>query len=150
MTTEDRRLGIGERELGSRPAAWRVGRRQSALVKARSLLFAWSWWAFLRRAWIRILRTSDAESATLRIFSENFERSFRRVFWYVSRRVNDQEILERIVSDVLEENLDILVIQGDAPGEADRLRVSANRLIAQVKGSEQPDTDAQNPKTELR
>jgi hypothetical protein len=106
--------------------------------------------------WIRVVCTSDAESATFRIFSDNFERSFRRVFWYVSRRVNDQEILERIVSDVLEENLDILVIQGDAPREADRLRVSANRLIAQVKGSEQPDaaTQSQRPKfpveTELR
>lgn len=147
MTTEDRQLGV--EELGVRPAAWRSRRCQSGLVKARSLLFAWSWLALLRRVWIRVVCTSDAESATFRIFSDNFERSFRRVFWYVSRRVNDQEILERIVNDVLEENLDILVIQGDAPREADRLRVSANRLIAQVKGSEQPDAATQSPKTEI-
>jgi hypothetical protein len=76
---------------------------------------------------------------SFRIFSENFERNFRRVFLYVSRRVNDREILERIVNDVLEENLDILVVQGNAPREVELLRASADRLIAQVKV--QLDTD---------
>ncbi|HME71897.1 MAG TPA: hypothetical protein VKM54_18805 [Myxococcota bacterium] len=89
---------------------------------------AWS----ARRLWLRILRRSDAESAAFRIFSENFERSFRRVFLYVSRRVNDREILERIVNDVLEENLDLLVVQGNAPREVERLKASADRLVAQV------------------
>jgi metallophosphoesterase superfamily enzyme len=85
-----------------------------------------------------MLRRDDAEGAAFRIFSENFERSFRRVFLYVSRRVNDREILERIVNDVLEENLDILVVQGDVPREVERLRASADRLIAQLCNCNRP------------
>ena len=92
------------------------------------------WSRSARRLWLRILRRDDAGGTAFRIFSENFERSFRRVFLYVSRRVNDRKILEQIVNDVLEENLDILVVPGDVPREIKQLRACADRLIAQVKG----------------
>jgi hypothetical protein len=126
MTTDSRSFA----ELG------RGGRRQPGLVKATRRLLPWSRSA--RRLWLRMLRRDDAEGAAFRIFSENFERSFRRVFLYVSRRVNDREILERIVNDVLEENLDILVAQGDVPREVEQLRASADRLIAQLGNCNRP------------
>jgi hypothetical protein len=122
MTTDGR--SFGEFRRG--------GRRQPGFMKARRRLLPWSRSA--RRLWLRIVRRDDAEGAAFRIFSENFERGFRRVFLYVSRRVSDRKILERIVHDVLEENLDILVVPGDVRREVEQLRASADRLIAQVKG----------------
>jgi hypothetical protein len=122
MTTDSRSFG----EFG------KGVRRQPGLMKARRRLSPWS--RSSRRSWLRALRKDDAEGAAFRVFSENFDRSFRRVFLYVSRRVSDRAILERIVNDVLEENLDILVVQGNVPREVERLRASADRLIEQVAG----------------
>jgi hypothetical protein len=93
------------------------------------------------------LRKKEPDSAAFRIFSENFERAFRRVFLYVSRRVRDREVLERIVNEVLEENLDLLMLQGDAPREVARLRASADRLIAQLSDRvESPAPPAELPR----
>jgi len=71
-------------------------------------------------------------------FSAGFERCFGRVYAYVSRRVNDRETCERIVSQVMTASLDLLVGRVDeSVGRVDerrelsRLKVSSDRLIGQ-------------------
>lgn len=63
-------------------------------------------------------------------FSEAFERCFGRVYAYVSQRLDDRQGLERIVSEVLAANLDLLIERRGEAQEACRLKASADRLIA--------------------
>jgi hypothetical protein len=63
-------------------------------------------------------------------FSADFDRCFGRVYAYVSRRVKDRESCERIVSEVLEANLDLIVDRGDERQELSQLKASSDRLIA--------------------
>lgn len=51
---------------------------------------------------------------------------------YVSRHVPGREVRERIVREVLSENLDLLVGRRDEALEISRLEATANRLIAEV------------------
>jgi len=62
-------------------------------------------------------------------FSAAFDRCFERVHAYVSRRVDDGPSCERVVSEVLEANLDLLVDRADEGREASRLKASSDRLI---------------------
>ena len=74
----------------------------------------------------------DAErtSPTWEVFSECFDRCFRRVSFYVSRRVNDRESFERIVTEILAGNLDLLIAPCSELEELKRLKASADRLLA--------------------
>ena len=65
-------------------------------------------------------------------FAEGYERWFSRVYAYVSRRVAGQQIRERIVREVLSENLDLLVGRREEALEVTRLKSTADRLIADV------------------
>lgn len=62
-------------------------------------------------------------------FDAGFDRSFRRVYAYVSRRVNDRESCQRIVRQVLAANLDLLVNGADGARELSRLKAASDRLI---------------------
>ncbi len=63
-------------------------------------------------------------------FSAAFDRCLRRVHAYVSRRVDDRRSCQRVVSEVLTENLDLLVDPGDERREFRQLKESSDRLIA--------------------
>jgi len=71
---------------------------------------------------------SEADSAREE-FSAAFDRCFARVYAYVGRRVNDAKSCERVVSEVLAENLDLLVDGGDGRQEVIQLKASSDRLI---------------------
>lgn len=62
-------------------------------------------------------------------FSAAFDRCFARVHAYVSRRVDDAPSCERVVSEVLEANLDLLVDRAGEGREASRLKAASDRLI---------------------
>jgi len=49
-----------------------------------------------------------AEAPPKEAFLEAFERCFHRVYVYVSRRVKERESVERIVSQILTDNVEIL------------------------------------------
>jgi len=55
---------------------------------------------------------------------------------YVSRYVADRHVRERIVREVLSENLDLLVGSREEASEVSQLRTAANRLIAEVMTGE--------------
>ena len=62
-------------------------------------------------------------------FSASFDRCFRRVHAYVSKRVSERELCERIVRQVLAENLDLLVERGSERHELTQLKAASDRLI---------------------
>ena len=62
-------------------------------------------------------------------FSSAFDRCFDRVYAYVSRRVSDRTSCERIVSDALAANLDLLMDRGDERHELSILKAALDRLI---------------------
>lgn len=70
-----------------------------------------------------------APAGTREEFSAAFDRCFSRTHAYVSRRVDDSKSCQRIVSEVLTENLDLLADPGDERRECSQLKASANRLI---------------------
>lgn len=70
-----------------------------------------------------------ASAVTREEFFAAFDRCFPRVHAYVSRRVNDSKSVERVVTEVLTENLDLLVDQGDETREASQLKATSDRLI---------------------
>ena len=69
-------------------------------------------------------------SPTWEVFSERFDRCFRRVSFYVGRRVSDRETLERIVTRVLVENRELFIAPCDQLEELKCLKASADRLLA--------------------
>jgi len=72
---------------------------------------------------------TDAVRVTREEFSASFDRCFGRVYAYVFRRVSERESCERIVGEVLAENLDLLMERGDDKHEFGRLKASSDRLI---------------------
>lgn len=66
------------------------------------------------------------------LFTEGYERWFNRLYAYVSRRVAGRQVRERIVREVLSENLDLLVGRREEALEVMRLKSTADRLIAGV------------------
>jgi hypothetical protein len=89
-------------------------------------------WSRLRTAWLQVSlgKAAGRTSPTFEVFSERFDRCFRRTSFYVSRRVSDRETLERIVTRVLVENLELFNAQCDPLEEVGRLKASADRLLA--------------------
>lgn len=67
---------------------------------------------------------------TRKEFSAAFDRWFARVYAYVSRRVRDATTCERIVSEVLAANLDLLRAGGDERKDIATLKESSDRLLA--------------------
>lgn len=71
----------------------------------------------------------EGPSISCEAFLLAFNRSFGRVYSYVSRRLGDRATCERIVKEVLIENLDHLVAGSDEKELARRLKASTDRLI---------------------
>ncbi|MCL4683408.1 hypothetical protein KJ059_01510 [Myxococcota bacterium] len=66
---------------------------------------------------------------TWKTFSAHFDRCFGRAYAYASRRVKDQASCERIVSELLEANLDLLVDRDDEEQDLRPLKTALDRLI---------------------
>jgi hypothetical protein len=77
----------------------------------------------------RSASSSVAASVTWEEFSTAFDRCFTRVYAYVGRRVSDGASCERLVSEVLAENVDLLAGRGDERQEISQLKASSDRLI---------------------
>lgn len=71
-----------------------------------------------------------AEAPTWGSIAERFERCSGRAAFYVGQRVDDRATVERILTKILESNLDLLVGDHDELEELRRLRATADRLIA--------------------
>jgi hypothetical protein len=67
---------------------------------------------------------------TAELFQEGYQRWFDPLYAYVSRYVAGRHVRERIVREVLSENLDLLVGRREKGLEVRRLEATANRLIA--------------------
>ena len=89
-------------------------------------------WSRLQTVWLQIplQKGAGGPSPTWEVFSERFDRCFRRVSFYVSRRVNDRESFARIVKEVLAGNLELFIGQCSELDELTRLKASADRLLA--------------------
>lgn len=70
-----------------------------------------------------------APPVTWEEFSAAFDRCFTRVYAYVGRRIPDGASCERVVSEVLAENVDLLVDRSDERQELIQLKASSDRLI---------------------
>jgi CheY-like chemotaxis protein len=75
-----------------------------------------------------------APGVTREEFSAAFDRCFTRVYAYVGRRVSDGASCEGVVSQVLLENLDLLVERGDEQQEVRQLKAASDRLIELESG----------------
>ena len=76
------------------------------------------------------IRDTRGATPTWEDFSERFDRCFRRVSYYVGRRVTDCESIERIVTEVLTGSADLLIAQRSELEEIKCLKASADRLLA--------------------
>jgi len=86
----------------------------------------------LRRMWARLWgreSRSPVAPVSLEAFSRNFDRCFDHLHHYVGLRARDREELERIVGDVLERNLDLLVERQERNREVKQLEESADALL---------------------
>jgi len=63
------------------------------------------------------------------LFCADFERCFHRVYAYVSKRVSDRELCERIVRKVLTGNVDLLAKRGSERHELSQLKAASDELI---------------------
>jgi hypothetical protein len=68
--------------------------------------------------------------ATPELFTEGYERWSGPLYAYVSRHVAGRQARERIVREILSENLDLLMGRREEASEVHRLTASADRLIA--------------------
>ena len=64
------------------------------------------------------------------MFAEGYARWSEPLYVYVSRSVAGRQVRERIVREVLTENLDLLVGRREQALEVSRLTATADRLIA--------------------
>jgi len=89
-------------------------------------------WSRLQTVWLQIPLENCAgrPSPTWEVFSERFDRCFRRVCSHVSRHVNDRERFERIVTEVLAGNPELFISPYSELEEFKRLKASADRLLA--------------------
>jgi hypothetical protein len=86
----------------------------------------------LRRQWLDIPlgRRGGRRGPTWGVIAERFDRCLGRLAFYVGKRVDDRGRVERIVTEVLEANLRLLVAEHDELEELRRLRAAADRRIA--------------------
>jgi hypothetical protein len=89
-------------------------------------------WSLLRAQWLDVPVVADVGQAfpTWGVFSEAFERCLRAVSLHVGPRIADREGLEGVVTEVVVENLHLLVSQLAEREKLDRLLVAADLLIA--------------------
>jgi hypothetical protein len=66
--------------------------------------------------------------------AERYDRCRGRVAFYVGQRVHDHGAFERIVTEALESNVELLVAEHGELEEIRRLRATAARLIAMSVG----------------
>jgi len=74
----------------------------------------------------------DALPTTAELLANGYQRWFDPLHAYVSRHIPSRQVRERIVREVLSENLDLLVGRREEALEICRLKATANRLIAEV------------------
>ena len=75
-------------------------------------------------------RFVPAISSPAELFAEGYARWCDPLYAYVSRSVAGRQVRERIVREVLAENLDLLVGRREEASEVSRLTATADRLIA--------------------
>lgn len=66
---------------------------------------------------------------TWETIAERYGRCTGRVAFYVRARIQDRRTFERVVSESIERNIDLLVTEHDELEELRRLRSTADRLI---------------------
>jgi hypothetical protein len=89
-------------------------------------------WSLLKARWLDLPISPEvaAASPSWESFSEGFERCLRGVSLHVSQRVDDLTSLESVVTQVVVDNLHLLVSPLGERQKLDRLFVAANQLIA--------------------
>ena len=73
---------------------------------------------------------SSVRAVPATLFAAGYELWSDPLYAYVSKRVAGRQVRERIVREVLSQNLDLLVGRREEMSEASRLMTSADRLIA--------------------
>jgi hypothetical protein len=104
-------------------------------------------WSLLKTQWLEVPIGADAgrASPTWGAFSEGFERCLRGVSLHVSRRVGDRTCLESVVTEVVVDNLHLIVSQLGEREKLDRLLVAADLLIARRAAPGLRETDGCAP-----
>jgi hypothetical protein len=104
-------------------------------------------WSLLQTQWLDVPIGANVGRASLTwgAFSEGFERCLRGVSLHVSQRVDDRRCLESVVTEVVVDNLHLLVSQLAEREKLDRLRVAANLLIARRAAPGPHETDGCAP-----
>jgi len=88
-------------------------------------------WSLLQAQWLDVPVAGVGQvRPTWADFVEGLERCLRDVSLHVGQRVTDREGLERVVTDVVVENLHLLVSKLGEREKRDRLLVAADLLIA--------------------
>jgi hypothetical protein len=83
-------------------------------------------------------------------FSRRYERCFRRVFHYVSRRVSDWRSVDEIVASVLAENLELLAVEHGETQELTALKLSSDRELARRRAIAPHAASMNDPRGALR
>jgi hypothetical protein len=88
-------------------------------------------WSLLQTQWLDVPIGEGAHDATLTwgAFSETFDACLRGVSLHVVRRVDDRARLECVVTQVLVDNLDVLVSQLADRDKLHRLLTAADLLL---------------------
>jgi len=124
-------------------------KRCKAAMQARSLTAVARRlpWSLLQTQWLDVPISADVGRASLTCgaFSEGFERCLRGVSLHVSQRIDDRTCLESVVTEVVVDNLHLLVSQLAEREKLDRLRVAANLLIARRAALGARETDGCAP-----
>ena len=91
-------------------------------------------WSLLKTQWLDVPIGADAGRAcpTWRDFSEGFERCLRGVSLHVSRRVDDRTCLESVVTEVVVDNLHLIVSQLGEREKLDRLLAAADLVLVRT------------------
>ena len=89
-------------------------------------------WSLLRAKWLDVPIAVDVGHGcpTWGAFSEGFERCLRDVSLHVGQRVTDRDGLEGVVTEVVVENLHLIVSQLGEREKRDQLLAAADLLIA--------------------
>ena len=90
-------------------------------------------WSLLQTEWLAVPvgRTAGHATPTWMAFSESFDVCLRDVSRHVARAVDDRARVERIVTEVLVDNLDVLVSPLGDREKLGRLLTAADLLIGQ-------------------
>lgn len=75
----------------------------------------------------------DSAPVTRAVFLRTFDRCFDRVYAYVNRRIDDRAVCERVVHEVLEANLQMLVDESDDVRSVRVLKTSSDERIAAAR-----------------